>query len=112
MFEFFKNLFKREVVDVEALIERGAVILDVRTAAEFKSGHPKGAINIPLQNIKGSLLKIRNYNKPVIACCASGRRSGMAARILKAQGIEAYNGGSWNNVSLAQKKQRTQRKAV
>ena len=112
MFEFFKNLFKKETVDIEALLKEGAVIIDVRTVKEFKSGHPKGSINIPLQVINKNMLKIRSYNKPVIACCASGRRSGMAARMLKAQGIDAYNGGAWTNVSLALKKQRTQRKAV
>ena len=78
MFGFIKKIFGIEDVDVVGLLAEGAVIIDVRAPGEFKSGHPEGAINIPLQSIKSNMLKIRNYEKPVIACCASGRRSGIA----------------------------------
>jgi apurinic endonuclease APN1 len=44
---------------------------------------------------------IKKLNKPVIACCRSGMRSGQATSILKQNGIECINGGGWN--SLAQK---------
>lgn len=101
MFGFIKKLFGIEDVDVVGILAQGAVIIDVRTPQEFKSGHPKGAVNIPLQNIKSSIPKIKKYKKPVIACCASGRRSGIAASMLKANDIEAYNGGSWSSVARA-----------
>lgn len=83
-------------VDYRSLAQNGAVILDVRTPAEFKSGHIKGAINIPVDKLQGSLAKVKAMNKPVIACCRSGSRSGMAVGILKKAGMEAYNGGPWN----------------
>jgi len=38
-------------------------------------------------------------NKPIVFCCASGMRSGSAASMLKREGIEAYNGGSWVNLN-------------
>ena len=41
---------------------------------------------------------IKKLNKPVIACCRTGRRSGIAAMILKKHGIEAMNGGGWNSL--------------
>lgn len=82
--------------DFRTLAEKGAVILDVRTPAEFKSGHIKGAVNIPVDKLQANLAKVKAYNKPVITCCRSGSRSGMALGILKNAGVEAYNGGPWN----------------
>lgn len=81
--------------DFKALINKGAQIIDVRTAGEFQSGHIKGAINIPLQSLSGNLSKIKK-DKPVITCCASGMRSASAKGILKSGGFtEVYNGGGW-----------------
>lgn len=81
--------------DFKALINKGAQIIDVRTAGEFQSGHIKGAINIPLQSLSGNLSKIKK-DKPVITCCASGMRSASAKSILKSGGFtEVYNGGGW-----------------
>ncbi len=79
--------------------EKGAVIIDVRTSQEFHSGHIQGALNIPLQSIDQQIEKIRKYNKPIITCCRSGARSGVAAAQLRSKGIEVYNGGSWNSLS-------------
>jgi rhodanese-related sulfurtransferase len=81
--------------DYRELVKNGAQIIDVRTPGEFKGGHIKGAINVPLQNIASQLSRIRN-DKPVITCCASGMRSASAKSILKSNGYsEVYNGGSW-----------------
>lgn len=87
--------------NIKDFIDRGAVIIDVRTYEEFASGHIKGAKNIPLQIISGKLAEIIKLNKPVIVCCRSGMRSGQAESILKAQGVEVINGGDWE--SLQQK---------
>ena len=77
---------------------QGAVIIDVRTPAEFKQGHIKQATNIPLSEISRAVAKIKQQGKPVITCCRSGARSANAASILKGAGIEAYNGGPWNSL--------------
>ena len=84
--------------DYEKLIQEGAVIVDVRTPGEYSSGHVKNSINIPLDKINGKIDMLKKKNKPVVACCASGMRSGSATAILKRNGIEAYNGGSWTSV--------------
>lgn len=97
---FFSKLFGPKT-DYKALIQKGAMIIDVRTQSEFKSGHIQSAINIPVDNIRSRVDEIKKNGKPVITCCASGMRSGMAKTILKQNGIEAYNGGSW--VSLNNK---------
>lgn len=97
MFGIFKKLFGQEVPWDELKVQR-AVIIDVRSPAEFKQGHVRGAVNIPLEKIPHNLKKIKKYGRPVITCCASGRRSGMAASLLKENGISAWNGGPWQRV--------------
>lgn len=85
-------------VDIGEMIRQGAIILDVRTKGEFQSGHAKGSINIPLQQLGSSLGKL-DPAKPVITCCASGMRSGSAASLLRSHGFKTvHNGGSWQNV--------------
>jgi phage shock protein E len=81
--------------------QNGAQIIDVRTKEEFKSGHLKGSINIPLDKLTTNLGKI-SKTKPVILCCASGMRSSSAKSILKSNGYsDVHNGGAW--VSLQSK---------
>lgn len=84
-------------VDLAELIAQGATIVDVRTKAEYSSGHVKGSINIPLDRI-GNDMKRLNKEKPVITCCASGMRSISAAGMLRANGFDAHNGGPWTQV--------------
>lgn len=96
MFNFLKKLFGPKT-DFKALVQNGAIILDVRTPEEYKSGHIKGSLNIPVQIIQGKIADLKKKSKPIIAVCRSGARSGMAVSMLKNAGIEAYNGGAWNS---------------
>jgi phage shock protein E len=89
-----KKLFGGTSVDFKTLVKEGAMIIDVRSPAEFNGGHVKGAVNIPLQAIKSSFNKIPK-NKVIITCCASGMRSGSAKSLLKAAGYNVHNGGGW-----------------
>ncbi|WP_298391280.1 rhodanese-like domain-containing protein [Hydrotalea sp.] len=95
MLSFLKNFFSGKKVDYQELQNRGAIIIDVRTPAEFKTGHIRGAVNIPVDQIKIKTTELKKKNKPVITCCRSGARSGMAKSVLAAAGIEVYNGGAW-----------------
>lgn len=96
---FISKLFGIKTVDYKELVKNGAVIVDVRTSGEYKSGHIKGSMNIPLQEISGSLGKIPK-GKVVITCCASGMRSGSAKSILKSNGFtEVHNGGGWTSLN-------------
>jgi len=74
---------------------RGAIVIDVRTKAEFSQGCIPGSKNIPLQVISSQITTIKKLNKPIIVCCASGMRSASAASILNSNGIETVNGGGW-----------------
>ena len=89
------KIFGMKSVDYKQLVKEGAVIVDVRTPAEYQGGHIKGSINVPLQSLQGSLGKIPK-NKTVITCCASGMRSASAKSVLKSAGYaEVHNGGGW-----------------
>ena len=99
MLQLLKKLFEKPLsTDFKSLMNNGAIIIDVRTAGEYNSGHIKGSLNIPVDRIASKVEEIRKKKKLVITCCRSGARSGMAAGILKKQGIECYNGGPWNSL--------------
>ena len=100
MFETIKSLFGAKLkTDFAQLIKNGAIVVDVRTPAEFESGHIAGAINIPVDQIAKNLHKLKDKNKPVITCCASGMRSAAAKQFLISKGYhEVYNGGGWTNL--------------
>ncbi|MFZ4456958.1 MAG: rhodanese-like domain-containing protein [Bacteroidales bacterium] len=83
-------------VDLAELVKQGAIILDVRTKGEFTGGHIKGSINIAVDALSSNLSKLKDKEKPIITCCASGMRSASAKSILKANGYtNVHNGGSW-----------------
>jgi rhodanese-related sulfurtransferase len=83
---------------LKELHNNGAIIVDVRTAEEFRTGHIKNSINIPLQQLSQKIASLKQKNKPVITVCLSGGRSSMAVSVLKKAGIEAYNGGGWSSL--------------
>lgn len=92
-----KGLFGGTKTDYSELINNGAIIVDVRSPQEFKSGHVKGSKNIPLQNINGSIKQLQG--KEVILVCLSGGRAGSAKSILQKNGISAHNAGAWRNLN-------------
>jgi rhodanese-related sulfurtransferase len=88
-----KFFFKNNKNQIKEFLNRGAVIIDVRTEREWNEGHISGAIHIPLNNLKHNIEEIRVIKKPVIAHCKSGARSARAVKLLKFYKIEAINGG-------------------
>jgi rhodanese-related sulfurtransferase len=102
MFNFLKKALGINTTDnnYHQLVNAGAIILDVRSAGEFASGHINGAINISVDTLKNNLSKLKNKNQTIITCCASGMRSNVAKSILQASGYtQVYNGGSWSNLN-------------
>lgn len=85
--------------DYKELLKKGAQIIDVRSRDEYSSGHLKGSINIPLNELASSVNKIKK-NVPLITCCASGMRSASAKSTLKSMGYnDVHNGGGWVNLN-------------
>src|SRR5438046_6890137 len=67
-----------------ALQNKGALILDVRSAEEFAGGHIVDAKNIELDKLRDQVETLKKWReKPVIVCCESGARSAQAAKLLK-----------------------------
>lgn len=80
------------------LKSQGATLVDVRSAAEFAAGSAPGSLNIPLNELGGRLEEIPRTG-PVVVCCASGTRSGMAAMVLRKNGYQSvHNAGNWRNL--------------
>ena len=72
------------------------MLVDVRSTGEFASRNAPGTINIPLTELSRRLGEIPK-SSPVVLCCASGTRSGMAKLLLIKNGYKnVHNIGTWN----------------
>ncbi len=84
--------------DMKALQASGAQIVDVRTPAEFAQSHLPQSVNIPLDQFQARIPEI-DPDRPVLLCCASGTRSGMAKVILEKAGYQqVHNAGPWTRL--------------
>ncbi|MFF4298750.1 rhodanese-like domain-containing protein [Streptomyces vinaceus] len=66
-------------------------VVDVRTPAEFASGHLPDAVNVPLDRIGRALPELReaSAHRPLLVVCASGARAQNAVATLASHGVEA-----------------------
>lgn len=79
------------VDEVAALPRDGSVtLLDTRTKEEYRRGHVKGFINIPVDELRDHIGELDSA-KPVYVMCQSGLRSYIATRILSGYGFDCYN---------------------
>lgn len=95
------GVFKQvHVSDVRGLVESGACIIDVRTPEEFDEGHLKGAVNIPLGELRQRTSEIPK-DRPVYLHCRTSQRSYNAIMALKGRGFDnIYNiSGSFLGIS-------------
>jgi len=75
-------------MDAVRLMNQGALLLDVRSQAEFDAGHVRDARHVPQDQVAASGEALKKYkDKVIVACCETGMRSGAAARVLRAQGF-------------------------
>ena len=84
-----------------AYLERGALLIDVRSSAEYSAGHLKGAINIPIPQIDSEIGKqVKDKDQVILLHCQSGTRSGFAKNRLNALGYtQVYNLGSYERAA-------------
>ena len=79
-------------------IENGAIILDVRTAGEYATGHIDGSVNISLGEIRDRYIEL-DSSKTYITTCSHGLRSVKVENLLKERGFKnVYNGGAWSDL--------------
>ena len=85
-----KTMTGKELVDQNSDKKKDEVIIiDVRSSEEYKAGHIPNAININVDELESRLNEIEDYkNKPIIAYCNSGKKSGTAAEILVNNGFQ------------------------
>ena len=66
-----------------------ALIMDIRTTADYKGGHIKGAKNTPLGELSANIKNYVDYkNKSVLIYCNSGTTATRAIKLLKKAGFE------------------------
>lgn len=70
------------------LIEGGALLVDVREAGEWRSGHAPQARHVPLARLSAEAKRFRK-DVPVVVMCASGARSKSGAAQLRSLGYQA-----------------------
>lgn len=78
------------IVELQAAIERGEQVVDVRERYEFDDGHVPSAVHIPMSVIPVRLDEIEKKD-PVWLICETGNRSGQMTRYLTQQGFDATN---------------------
>jgi phage shock protein E len=71
----------------KALVEGGALLVDVRSPGEHASFHLPGSINVPVGEVSARLGELGDKQKPVVVYCASGVRSASAVGTLRAAGF-------------------------
>lgn len=86
-----------------SLIDEGALILDVRTKAEFDAGHLEGALHIPHTEIGDRFAELgENKSRPVVLYCKAGGRAGKAEQVLEANGFtKLHNAGGYDAIMAA-----------
>lgn len=80
------------------MIKSGAKIVDVRTMEEFEDEHYPNAICIPVNELQARMSELGDKTTPIVVYCASGSRSGYAARVLSMAGFKKVvnAGGLWD----------------
>jgi rhodanese-related sulfurtransferase len=99
MFEKIMNMFSKNYTDLDGKSfkekfksEKNAVLLDVRTAAEYNSGKIPGAKNIDIMSSSfDSKVEALDKTKVYFVYCRSGARSGSACNLMASKGFEVYN---------------------
>ena len=89
--------------EASVAVETGvAVLVDVREPAEWNGGVAQEAVLLPLSDLRGPRKRWtpfleKHQSKRILLYCQSGMRSGIAASILKAEGFDTANLGSFSN---------------
>ncbi|HWJ06487.1 MAG TPA: rhodanese-like domain-containing protein [Steroidobacteraceae bacterium] len=105
--------------DAVRLMNQGALLLDVRTQAEFDAGHIIDARHVPQEQSAQAAETLKRFkDKVVITCCETGMRANAVARVLRTQGFSKVvnlRGGlqSWRaeNLPLVKEAQGKQQKS-
>ena len=83
-------------LEAKKLVDSGYSYIDVRTETEFRLGHPRGALNVPIQRVMGSpanpdfvpvMQRAFAIDQGLVVACATGVRSRTASEALRRAGF-------------------------
>lgn len=81
-----------DINELQELVKKGAILIDVRSPQEYKEGHLDNAILIPEYDINKRILERFNINDEIIVYCSTGNRSRKAKKKMEKMGyIKVYN---------------------
>lgn len=80
--------------EARALVAAGALLLDVRTAHEYASGHLEGAVNIPAHELDARKGELGDKKRPIVVYCRVGARSASVVALMRSAGYDAYDVGA------------------
>ena len=97
----FKRSGQMPAKDAIELLKRGALLIDVRTNAEFSGEHLPHAISIPLDRIEELLPdRVIDKRQPLLLHCQSGMRSSIARKKMQKMGYtRVFNLGSYSRAT-------------
>lgn len=99
IFFLMRNASGMDQSQLNEKIASGALVVDVRTVAEFNSGHYPNARNIPVDEVSKRVDEFGDKNQTIIVYCASGGRSGSAKSFLESIGYkQVINAGGLSNM--------------
>jgi phage shock protein E len=92
-----KSAGQISVSNARELLQKGALVVDVRSPGEFSAGHLSKAVNLPMDRLETDLAEmVPDRNHPILLHCMSGTRSEMAKLKLKGLGYtQVFNLGSY-----------------
>lgn len=94
----------KDAAAARKMIEAGAVVLDVRTPAEYSEAHLPTATNIPVQQFSERIAEVDKLvggdkARPIVVYCAAGARAAKAKAQLDAAGYtNVVNGGGYDDL--------------
>ncbi len=98
---------------VQALVDEGALLVDVREREEWEQGRIPGAVHLPRGNLESRIEQAApDRARPVVVYCAAGNRSAFAAKTLAELGYEravslAHGYEGWERTGLPTERPRT-----
>ena len=77
-------------LEAPALVQGGAVLVDVREPEEWEAGHAPGARLVPMGEVEKRLTELEGAAKMLVVC-RSGGRSAAITKLLTSHGLDAVN---------------------
>lgn len=79
-------------------LNKGALVIDVRTPFEFAQGHIPNSELIQMHEIPAQVERLVNLGESIILVCHSGYRANIAKNYLLSFGIDVINAGNWQSI--------------